>query len=145
MQQLPLATLSPYTTLFRSCQAPGKNLLASGLQQLCNTLGRLGALADPVLYALLINAQALFLAPGYRVEEAHTLDETTVTGFPAVSYRQVVKRTLLSAATSQTDCYHFDQYPVQLYELCTIHVMPRTADEKTHTRKGRYSMPKTRQ
>src|SRR5690554_7059625 len=77
MQQLPLATLSPYTTLFRSCQAPGKNLLASGLQQLCNTLGRLGALADPVLYALLINAQALFLAPGYRVEEARSEEHTS--------------------------------------------------------------------
>jgi len=119
--------------------------LLSSLEQLGNAIAGLSTLAQPELNAITVNAQTLFLTAGNRVEETNTLNETAVTGVTAVSDCQMVERALLGAATSQTDCYHFDQYPVLLYELCTIHVMPRTADEKTHTRKGRYSMPKTRQ
>jgi hypothetical protein len=95
-------------------------LLLSSLQQLSNTLTGLCTLAQPEVNALTINTQTLFLTTGNRVEETNTLNETAVTGVAAVSDCQMVERALLGAATSQTDCYHFDQYPVLLYELCTI-------------------------
>src|SRR5690554_6378393 len=119
--------------------------LLSSLEQLGNAIAGSSTLAQPELNALTANTQTLILTAGNRVEETYTLHETAVTGVTAVSDCQMVERALLGAATSQTDCYHFHQYPVLLYELATIHVMPRTADEKTYTRKGRYSMPKTRQ
>src|SRR5690554_5792660 len=97
--------------------------LLSSLEQLGNAITGLSALAHPEFNALTVNTQTLFLATGNRVKETNTLNETAVTGVTAVSDCQMVERALLGAATSQTDCYHFDQYPVLLYELCTIHVM----------------------
>ena len=87
--------------------------------------------------AITINTQTLFLATGNRVEETNTLDKTTVAGFAAICHCQMVERALLGAATSQTDYYHFDQYPVLLYELCTIHT--RQASEITGWREDPYS------
>jgi hypothetical protein len=119
--------------------------LLSSLKQLRNAIAGLSALAHPVINALTVYAQTLFLAASNRVKETNTLNETAVTRFTAVSDCQMVERALLRAATSQTDCYHFDKYPVLLYELCTILIRLLAADEKTHTRKGRYSMRKKRQ
>jgi hypothetical protein len=98
--------------------------LTSSFKQLGNAIACLGALAQPEINTLTIYTQTLFLAAGNRVKETNTLNETAVTGVTAVSDCQMVERALLGAATSQTDCYHFDQYPVLLYELCTILTMP---------------------
>jgi hypothetical protein len=67
--------------------------------QLGNALTQLCALINPVLNALVINAQTLFLATGHGVEETNTLNIAAVTGAAAVGYGQVVKRTLFGAAT----------------------------------------------
>jgi ribosomal 30S subunit maturation factor RimM len=64
-------------------------------------------LALPVFNAVVINAQALFLAASDRIEETNPLDEASVARIAAVSDCHVVKGALFGATTSKTNCYHF--------------------------------------
>src|SRR5690606_13485138 len=112
----------------------------------------------PVLNALTINAQTLFLTRGNRIEETDALDETAFACATAVRHGQVIKRALLGATASQTDSYHFDQYPVLLITFkiasAPIAFMPCAHDPllselmeriEADTRKGRHSKPKFHQ
>src|SRR5690625_5653071 len=67
------------------------------LDQVGNPGRDLGAVADPVVDPLQIDAQPLFLAPGNGVEETDALDEAAVARRPAVGDGHMVKRTLLGA------------------------------------------------
>ncbi|MCY1175468.1 hypothetical protein D9M73_157100 [compost metagenome] len=80
--------------------------LGSFLQQLSNALRRLGALAQPVVGAFLVNGQLDFRTGGDRVEETDALYEATVARIAAVGHGQVVEGALLGAATGKTDGYH---------------------------------------
>src|SRR5438105_15161478 len=95
----PIETTSPPTSSEESSD------LGSGdaLQQFGDALGRLRALAEPVLHALFVDAQLLFLRGGERVVETHVLDELAVGGTPAVSDDQFIERPLLGTATGETN------------------------------------------
>jgi len=84
------------------------------LDELCNALRRLCAHTHPIIHAFQVQTQNLCLALGYWVEEAHALNETTVSRSRTVCNSDVIKRALLRTVTSQTDCYHNDLY--EFYE-----------------------------
>ena len=77
------------------------------LQKRCNTIGRPGALPDPVIHALEIDTQVLLVLPANRVEEADTLDIAAVPTIAAVGDDHVIKRTLFRASARKTNTNHY--------------------------------------
>src|SRR5690606_32572592 len=86
-------------------------LLLELLDQARNPLGRLRAVPEPVVYALEVKPQALFLARRDRVEKAQPLDVATVAPVAAVGHHHVVEGPLLRAAPRQTNRHHESGFP----------------------------------
>jgi hypothetical protein len=66
----------------------------------------LSTFAHPVSYTLLIDTQAFFLATSNWIKESNTLNKTTVASSTLICNSQMIKWTLLGAATRQSDNYH---------------------------------------
>jgi hypothetical protein len=75
------------------------NGFAGVFNQFGNAIARLGAVAFPVLNALLIQEQALFGTTRQRIEETDALDITTVATVSAVGNYYVVERTVFRATS----------------------------------------------
>jgi hypothetical protein len=82
------------------------------LQQAGNAIRGLSTLRDPVVNALAINANTLFIATGNRVEETNAFNEATVTTVTAVGYYDLIKGTLFRATARHTDGYHANKFLV---------------------------------
>src|SRR5579871_4764557 len=76
------------------------------LEQVLDALGGLGALRDPVLQALGVDTQRLFVLDGQRVVEPEALDVTAIARVAAIGRDQVIEGTLLRAAAAKTDSHH---------------------------------------
>src|SRR5262249_8330608 len=71
-------------------------------------VGELRTLVLPVIDPVERKAQAFFTVARDRVVEAHALDEPPVAPIARVRNDDVEERSLLGAATSQSDHYHCD-------------------------------------
>src|SRR5690606_7283376 len=90
------------------CVSSGCGGVAGLLDQRADLVAHLRTLVDPVLHALEIEVQRGVLAAGNRVEVTQALQRTTVALVALVGDDDVVERTLLGAATGQTDLDHDD-------------------------------------
>src|SRR5690554_3241627 len=88
--------------------------LARLLDQLRHALGRLGALADPVVGALEVDLQRNFLTGSHRVEETQTLNEATIARIAAVGDNDLIERPLFRTATCKTNRNHAFRLPFGL-------------------------------
>jgi len=60
-------------------------------------------MAGPVLDAIQVDAQTLFLALCNGIEESNTLNETAITRIALIGNRDVVKRLFLGTGASQSN------------------------------------------
>jgi len=74
---------------------PQSGCFRSLFDQIPYAIGQLRALANPVIDALVIEAQTHFLTASPGVEETQTLDITPITGPATVSHSDVIIRALL--------------------------------------------------
>jgi hypothetical protein len=63
-------------------------------------------MALPVLNTAKVNAKTLFLATRCWIEKSDPLNESAIARFAAIRNGKVVKWTLFSAASCQSDCNH---------------------------------------
>ena len=90
-------------TQAQTCSGLG---LAGLRYQRTNAVGHLRANTYPMINATGIYPETVFLTSRYRVEEAKTLDVTTITLAADVGYHDVVERTLFCATACQTNFNH---------------------------------------
>src|SRR6056297_1012989 len=104
----------------RACVPPAVSggLPLELLDQAGNALGRLRAMADPVVHPVEVELQRLFLASRDRVEEPEPLDIAPVAPVAAVGHHHVVERPLFSAAPGQTNRHHESRFPRSCRTQC---------------------------
>src|SRR5690606_8433443 len=76
------------------------------LDQSLNDFGRLGAVIQPVLDAILGQAQVFLAILADRIVEAKALDEAAIATIARVGCNDIVERTFLRATAGQTNHHH---------------------------------------
>ncbi len=89
-----------------------------GLEQRSHSVRRLGALANPILDPLHINAKLFLIALGYRVKEAQSLYIAAVTTITTVRDHQVVKRAFFRTGARKTNTDHFNSVRFSDRQAC---------------------------
>jgi hypothetical protein len=84
------------------------NCFAGVFNQSCNAIRGLGTVCLPVLNAFASKTNLCSPPRANGIKKTYALDITTITAASAISNNYVIKRTIFSATSGQTNAYHLD-------------------------------------